>query len=283
MERTRAMAARTLADTLQKLSGRPEAFSEVQLRDAWLELMRAEGTVHDEGWYTPPPHGMIVLFATGAEPGRLQHPSYRARDTWPRDDSIFDREDGLIYAYASPVDRATGIIGDFGVTLYWGKNVEVQKYLAGCLELDYALAEAVTRETKLLQVARRSEELMKERGWRNTVVSSTDPAGTDIGHSIPAVAEGWSAEELATLGHGPWEKAAKLISTRRLFVNLVEEARAGEVAAFTIEPRPAVIERPDLPGTAYHTICVVAEGQTRLLANFDEVFELVGMDYMVRP
>jgi hypothetical protein len=280
MERTRAMAARTLAEALRELLEQPDTFSETELRDAWLERMRAEGDAYDDGWYTPPPHGIILLFATGADPARLQHVNYRAQETWSREDIMFDREDGLIYAYASPVDRATGIIGDFGVTLYWGKDQEVQEHLAGCLELDQAVAQGVAPDMKLSQVTQRCEELLKARGWRNTVLSLNDPTGVNIGHTIPAVAEGWSAEERAIIDGGSWEQAAKLISSGRLFMNLVEEARAEEVVAFTIEPRPSVDGRPDLPGTAYHTICVVESGQKRLVTNFDELFELVGMDYM---
>lgn len=280
--RTRELAARTLAQTLREILGSREDVSETTLRDRWLEALRSSGDVYPDGWYTPPPHGMIVLFATDSKPGRINHASYRSREAWAREEVLLDRKKGLAMLYASPVDRTTGMIGDFGVLLYFGSKPTIQEHLAHCLELEQMIVASIRSDAPLSQIAKRAQELMTERGLINNVQSITDPTGADIGHTIPAVTRGWTTEESRVFEQGDWGVAKDMISRARGWVNTTETMTAATAGVFTIEPRPSVVGRADLPAVAYHTMVVVEAGRTRWLTGFDELFKLVGMDYMPR-
>lgn len=280
LARTRRMAAGALARTLRESLAQSGRVSETSLRDRWLAYMRESGSVYADGWYMPPPHGMIVLFATDGHPDRLHHPSYRGAEAWSRDDIYLDRDRGLMMLYASPVDKSSGMIGDFGVVLYLGDRPEVRAHLARCLKLNSTLAQEVTPDLPLATVARRAHELIRSQGMSNTVVSTSDPAGANMGHTIPALVTGWTASERAVFERDDWSAIKDMISRKRRFVSLTETLAAGEAEAFTIEPRPSVDGQPNLPMTAYHTIMAFDQGKKRFITDFDELFALCGMDYM---
>jgi hypothetical protein len=156
----------------------------------------------------------------------------------------------------------------------------LQTHLANCLKMNRLLARGVEADMPLGEFARRSDEQIHAGGLTNNVSSITDPTGVNIGHTIPAVTQGWNAAERAVFDQGDWTAAAELISHRRGWVNAVETMTAGEAVAFTVEPRLSVPARPGLPMATFHTIVIVEGGRKQFLAGFDELFELVGMDYM---
>jgi hypothetical protein len=71
-----------------------------------------------------------------------------------------------------------------------------------------------------------------------------------------------------------------LIAGRRFYLNTDERRRITANEAFTVEPRPLVRDRPDLPMIALHTIVVIKNERKQLITGFDKIFRLAGMDYM---
>jgi len=60
---------------------------------------------------------------------RLNFGNLRRESVWPRADIRLNVKNGIIFAYASPFDKKTGIIGDFQTTLYFGKKQEIIDHL----------------------------------------------------------------------------------------------------------------------------------------------------------
>src|SRR5436853_4201407 len=96
---TRKIAADSLAKVLKKLLKSKKPISEVMLRDAWLFEMRKNKNIFPDGWYMPPPHGIMVLFADEKNVQRFNYKSARPNETWPRDDIFLDLKKGIIYCY----------------------------------------------------------------------------------------------------------------------------------------------------------------------------------------
>ena len=126
---TRQIGAKALASALTQLLNQNNPISEVLLRDVWLMELRKYQSVFPDGWYEPPPHGIGVLLGTDEDIERVSPKSLRIHDYWPREDIFLDRKKGIIFVYISPVDKNTGIIGDFGLTIYFGKNLNIRNHL----------------------------------------------------------------------------------------------------------------------------------------------------------
>ncbi|MBI3887472.1 M24 family metallopeptidase [Candidatus Microgenomates bacterium] len=286
-KQTRKFSADTLYTVLKKLLASKKPISEVMLRDAWLVALRKNKAIFPDGWYLPPPHGMIILFADDENIERFNYRSARKEETWPRNDIFLHKKNGIIFCYASPVDRKTGIIGDFGMTLYFGDNPDLKKLLQTTLSLEKAIFEYAQVGMTISDVSKFSEKEMNKYSMVNQIDSITDKTGTNSGHSIPISYEDWTSAEKKILmkGDRDWKSVAAMISKKRFFVNQAEAFVITEKTAFTIEPRPKVIAKPHLPASInYHTIAFFKEnGEKELLTNFDNLFTLVGMDYMIEP
>jgi hypothetical protein len=277
---TRKIAADCFESALRQVLNSSAPVSEVDLRDLWLRKLREHNTICPDGWYTPPPHGMFVQFGTDTNPERVCQESNRVPEAWPRADIFLDRTCGIISAYASPVDKETGMIGDFGITLYLGNNPDIQSLVKQTLEIDIALFDTLKAGMEYAAIPKMSAKLMADRNLYNSILAINDPAGTNIGHTFPASDTGWSKSELDILSSGDWVKAAALISKRRMYLSTAETTPISPNIIHTIEPRPMVSDRPDLPMISLHTIVVWRNGKKQLITNFDKLFQLAGMDYM---
>lgn len=278
---TRKMAADSLHQALSDLLPGSEPISEVRLRDRWLTIMRSSGTIYDDGWYMPPPHGMAVLFSTDEDISRTNFEVLRPEPIWARDDIFLDRGRGIIMVYASPVDRSSHMIGDFEMMLYFGDKKSIKDHFAKVLALDYQVFQKVIVGMTLSEVTELAESSMSELGLVNNVVSLNDPAGTNIGHTVPSTDQDWTTEENAVFAQGDWKKSLDVIAKKRRFVNKTEQFKVQPGLGFNIEPRPLSKDDPSIPMASFHTTVLVHEdGRNELLTNFDELFELAGMDYM---
>ena len=121
----RVLAAQSLHTTLDTLLSHKQSISEVQLRDTWLAEMRRNSTIFPDGWYMPPPHGIGVLFGSAHKESRMNYSHLRLPQVWPRSDIMLGGKNEMAYLYASPVDKSTGIIGDFGMVIYLGNDNKI--------------------------------------------------------------------------------------------------------------------------------------------------------------
>ena len=121
----RQKAFNSLCITLEKLYGK-QSISEKDFKNEWYNNLTKENNIIADGWYNPPPKGMAILFGN-----RVSFDSLRNEKNWASDTIINWKED-LLYAYCSPVDKVSGIIGDISVTLYFGKDKEIINHIKNC-------------------------------------------------------------------------------------------------------------------------------------------------------
>src|SRR5690606_35590118 len=86
--------------------------------------------IASEGWYAPPPNGISVLIDADPPYSRLNYSSLRDEQYWPSDKII--GKESVTIAYASPVDRESLIIGDFGATFYFGDSPDIRYHINQC-------------------------------------------------------------------------------------------------------------------------------------------------------
>ncbi len=281
---TRFVTSEALLTTLQQVLQEYTRPSETILRDTWRSALQAYKTLSSDGWYMPPPHGISVLFGTTDEKSRVNYISLRPESMWPKKNIYLEKDTDFAYLYASPVDKQTGIIGDFGMSLYFGKDSIIQKHLQHCLQINKEIAEFIQVGMPFSEVYTFALATIKHNKLFNHVTSTTDPAGQDIGHTIPASYEDWTDEETKLLesGQEQWEEIKNMISQKRKFISLEEKLTFQKGMAVTIEPRLTDKNNPDISMASFHTILLIHKnGVKELLTNFDPIFKIAGMDYML--
>lgn len=280
---TRKIAVEALANTLRVLL-KKDVVSEVEFRDCWLKELRKNSEIFPDGWYTPPPNGVITMFATDKDPARILHPNMRLEETWPRDDIFLDKNNGLIALYASPVGRTSGIIGDTEVLIYLGKNDLIINTYKTCLAISRKIFEFVRVGRSFGEIAKFAADLADRNMLTNNIFSSNDPNGVNIGHTVPASYEQWTDEERIILENGDtnWAKVCEMISKKRVFVNESENIKVKAPMVFTIEPRFKVLGREDMPSIWTHSLIFLKEdGSKEFFTGYDEIFKICGMDYLL--
>lgn len=283
-KQTRKIAADSLYVALKELLETKKEISEVILRNSWLSEMRKYENIFSDGWYIPPPHGIGVLFGSIDRKSRQNYKSLRPAKNWPQEGIFLDKKNEMAYVYASPVDRKTGIIGDMGMSLYFGNNKRIKDHLKLCLQLDKEIFEFVQVKKSYADIYRFAIKLFEKFGLSNQVTSITDPASVNIGHTIPSSYEDWTADEFHVLemSEDMGNPTQNLISKKRKFINSAETLEIRPGMAFTIEPRPTVNSNPEIPMASYHTTVVIhTDGKKELLTYFDSIFKLIGMEYML--
>jgi peptidase M24-like protein len=283
-KRTRKIAADSLYKVLKKILASDKPISEVTLRDAWLKEMQKNKTIFLEGWYEPPPHGIIVLFGTENEVERINFISVRPKEKWPRNDIFFNKKNGIAYLYASPVDKNSGIIGDFAITLYFGKKKDIINLLKHCLEADKHIFEEARIGMQLGEIAGISRKILKRYGMQNESLAITDKGENVLGHTIPDDFTKWTEREKTIIKKNNWQEIKDIISKKRINVKDNETYIITDNCAITIEPRPKMVNKPELPKSlSYHTIALFKQDGTKeLLTDFDKLFTLTGMNYMMQ-
>lgn len=279
----RQFAADVLCETLQEVFNNSNPISETFFRDSWFKKLRKNPTIFPDGWYEPPPHGIGVLFGTADKGGRQNYKSLRPEEMWPKKDIFLGDKNEMAYLFASPVDRKSDIIGDFGLTIYLGNKQEIKEHLRRCMQINLEIFNFIEVGRKFSEVYKYAEQIIAKHGLANEVTSTTDPTGRDFGHTVPASYFEWTREEKSILENGElnWESTKNMISKKRVFVSSVEKTTYQPGMAITLEPRLTVPDNPNIPMGSFHTIAVINEDGTKeLLTNFDKIFEIVGMDYM---
>ncbi len=279
LKTTRKIASETLFLALRDLLSKDKPISEIDLRDRWLEELRKHKAIYPDGWYITPAFGTVVIFATDKDgnKSRLNYESFRK--VCLRNDIFLDRKRGLVYVYASPVDRKTGIIGDFGITIYFGSNKAIIKNLKRTLKLNQSIFSSVKVRSSFSNIFSNATVLMKNMGFVNKATSVTNAGKANIGHSVPFL----NNKEWKNIKSKSWEEIKDFLSLKRVFVNSQEQTLLMPGMVITIEPEVRVKKHPQIPILSYHTIGLFGEdGNKKLLTNFEEIFNLAKMDYMLK-
>ncbi len=176
------------------------------------------------------------------------------------------------------------MIGDFGMTIYFGRDQRIKDHLRRCLEIDYQIFEFAQVGRRLRDVAGFADKLLTKYGLTNQVTSTTDKTGVNIGHDVPASFEPWDPQELEVLrrAEADWQAVCDVISKKRHFVNKEEKLIIQPGMSLTDEARLTVVGDESIPMASYHTIIQFdRDGRKNFLTNFDDIFRLVSMDYML--
>lgn len=267
----RALAARVLHDSLLPLID--TAPSEAEIRDRCRQALDAHAEVFADGWYQPPPDGIIVAAADPPFYDRVHQPSYRPLEAWPSTLRTVGR-DSLLYIYASPVHRETGIIGDVGISLYRGSDRALREHLRRVYSVTLEIIDGIESGMTLGEVARFADEITKRAGLENQVHSVSDASGVNIGHTIPWSGRSISPTDRMVLENGSASERAGLVSNARRFVNPLESSQLVDFEAFTIEPR---LSAPGLPTVGFHFVVGFESGKKRVITEFEPLVDLFEM------
>lgn len=267
---TRAQAAALLAEVLPESTGR----SEREVRDAIRDRAALQSEWYPDGWYDPPEGGVAVLFGDGPQYERLQFDSLRSPQFFASNDVRSGSETvGLVYV--SPVDRATGMIGDIGFSFYRGEDVHIQQHLKACHDVLLASAHMIEvgmpfrdiYHTTMDQFAKSEKKI----GWMTT---DHDPLKINLGHTVPA-----SLGE-CVLPQGSFEEVREAIRSSRLYINAEETFRVPATGAFTLEARLTDMSET-LPNAFFHFIVTFSDGKRDIRSDFGDIFTSLEMHYMV--
>ncbi len=275
-EQVRKVASKTLLQTLNEIWGSP--FTEKQLKKLWLARIRKNKNLLPSGWYAPPPDGISVLIASQKDQHRLNYDSLRKPVNWPGN-TAFHPQEGIVQVYASPVDKS-GIIGDFGMTLYAGKDSDLINHFKKMHKITLKVAGMIKCGLKVKEFYRQALDIFEENNVSNTTLSITDLTKINIGHNIPGTIKPFSAKEKKTIKGLNMKKISNLISEKRIFINKKENYIFKVNDCFTVEPQLINNKNTGLPVILFHVIVVVAKGKVKILENFKKIFKSVGMDYM---
>jgi len=281
---TKRFSSESLTTVFNELFTSEKPISEAQIRDKWLNNLRLNSSFFPEGWYSPPPYGISVLIGKNGQKNRTNFKSLRPEEMWSKPDINLDKKNSILACYASPVDKQTGIIGDFGLTLYFGKDPKIIKHLRTCYEIYKNIFNFIEVGKKFSEVYQYTQKQIKKNGLKSDLSSPSDPTGTNIGHSIPGVYDNWSKEEIKTLlvGDKDWNAIKNMISKKRTFVNSQEDTKYQPGMAVTLEPRPYSDDDPNIPMVWFHTtILIKPDGSKEALTYFEDLFKIVGMNYML--
>jgi len=266
-----------IADVLSQSFGS----TEVAVRDRLQAAIAKLPEMHASGWYSPPPAGIGVLFAGPDNRERSRFSSLRLEENWPKADYIFERETvGIVYV--SPVDRASGAIADFGLTIYCGTDQKIQAHLRRCLEATETIAEQVTVGMQFREVYDLGERLLKQQGLHNDLmVTINDPLrGADYGHTWPWSYQLPTEAEQAIIDRGDLAAASELITHSRVYLNAAEEFKIPETIAFSIEPHIGSSEDPDLPAGYFYALVVFRAGERSIFTNINPILDALDITYM---
>lgn len=243
--------------TLDSLYGK-DNITEIEFQKEWLKNLEQEENVIADGWYNPPPYGMAVLFGD-----RVSFDSLRNEDNWPKD-IIIDWKKDLMYAYCSPVDKQTGIIGDMSITLYFGKDKRILNHMNNCHKAVKEIFDNLNNIKDSYSLFDLSERIFEKHKLKNCVVSKTDNTPLDLGHTFPR----WEnvKDKLE-------DEDIKMISKSRKFINKNTNWEIKENMQFTIEPQLISTEDTSLPQISQHYLIQKNSDDYIICNDIDEIIQ----------
>ena len=298
-ECVRTTSAEIFCEVFQDLlrSGKP--ITEKLLKTEWTKAMWSNKSLLNGGSYQNPwpQEGVSVLMGTESDLSRINFSSLRPPELDASADIELNRETGLLNVYSSAVHAETAIGGDWGATLYWGKDATIREVLTTGLKTNQLIAPQIEVGMTFHRVYELAMQVMEALGVTNKVGRQTAIDDHNIGHTIQGGIRPWREDEIRALNSThSMQGVGEVLSASRLFVKLIQaqtdhpnEIQDGHVVvtpnmSFTIEPRPF---RKDERGpiSSMHTMLQVdAAGNPRLIENFERLFRMkeIGMNWILQ-
>lgn len=271
IKKTRGIASEIAVKSLSDIAH----ISEVQLRDKILSEVLLHDNLFPKGWYDPPMGGVSVLFDK-APFGRLLYDSLRNPQYLPNEKYSFEEETvGSIYF--SPVNKTTKTLADIGFTIYRGKNEDIKRHLKKTYDAVLKIAEHAEVGMKFSDLCKFASELFYTNNLRpsvRSIISSDQNQSLNLGHSIPGVLP----DDMIT--GETFEEIKENIRTHRVHFIDTENFEIPKTYAFTVESRLEDMNDTNMPSASWHFIVCFDNGRKTILDNFEEIFKVIGMDYM---
>jgi hypothetical protein len=268
--KTREIGADIFVKSLTNLEG----LSEAAIKEKLVSEIKNHSEIFPEGWYNPPPSGIVVLLAPKPFT-RLLYKTNRDSDYWPQETFTLNAETvGNIYI--SPVNRWTNMFGDIGFTFYRGTDKKIKEHLKHCYFAILEIAKYTQVGMKFSEICDFALNIYKNklRPTQWLTVNSDPNHILNLGHTVPG-----SFEKDFIFGNN-FEAIKETIKTKRIYINDNEDFAIPETCAFTLESRLEDYDDPGLPSVFFHFIVCFNRGGKTILNNFDEIFKTVGMDYI---
>ena len=239
----RSIAFSSFSYTLHTLLGRPN-ITEKSFATAWFEEMNLSTKIVADGWYNPPPRGIAVLSGDSIKPCRISYDSLRNDEFWPGNNVINWSRD-LFYCYCSPVSIDDGVPGDFSVTLYFGDEPRIKQHIKRTLNVTHEILSSV-KSLNSNDIHQTAIEIIQANRMIGCGLSSTDPAKTNFGHTLPNIGQ-IKTDKLS-------KSDIELISQSRKFINGLSSWTIHKNWQATFEPQLKSADDSSLPQISYHYI-----------------------------
>ncbi len=252
-----------------------EGISEAELKDRIILEFTKHSEIFEEGYYSPPPKGIAVLFAEKPF-DRFRYDNLRNPKYWSNDQFKFNKNTvGMIYF--SPVNCKTNMIGDIGFTFYIGDDEKIKQHIKNCYNAILDIAKYIQIGMKFRDICVFANNFLKNKlKMTKWVALNSDPNQTiNLGHTVPG-----SFENNLIFGN-TFDEVKETIRKERVPFIDTENFEIPSTCAFTVESRLEDFNNPELPSVHFHFIVCFDEGKKTILDNYAEIFKTVGMDYML--
>ncbi|HEY4494364.1 MAG TPA: hypothetical protein VJB95_02980 [Candidatus Paceibacterota bacterium] len=269
--KTRKLSADVATQSLVNI----ENISEIELHRRILDEMSACDTIFPAGWYEPPQGGVSVLFDI-APFSRLLYGTLRDPEFLPSETHKFTKE-AVGSIYFSPVNKTTKTLADIGFTIYRGQNREIKNHLKKTYNIVHKIAERVRIGMRFSDLCIFATELFQTNNLRpskRVVLNSTQKQSLNLGHSVPGILPN------DQIPGNSLEEIKEYIRTKRVSFIDTENFEIPETYAFTVESRLESITDSSMPSASWHFMVCFNKGKKTIIDNFEEIFKVVGMDYM---
>ena len=246
-----------------------DGITEKMFSQLWINELSQNSDIIVNGWYSPPPMGIAVLSGNPVYPSRVNYDSLRNPTYWPQEKEINWLED-IFYVYYSPVSISNGIPGDISVTLYFGNDIKIKEHFKKTHVITEEILNNIDKCHLSSELFELYQNLLNEHGLLGCGLSSTDPALTNIGHTLPEIKLNRSRNMS--------DEQRKDISNARKFINGITSWTFDEGVQFTIEPQLMSSIDAGLPQISYHYL---ASKKGNSVYICDDINELLDKFYLI--
>lgn len=268
--RARSAAARTLTAAI---SNSQQTYTEHDLAESWLQVIRNDNTIFPFGWYQPPPHGISVLIGTPPHYERLNYKSLRDSENFPSLQHIYT-SNSIIYPYFSAIDKKTMMIGDHVGTYYSCSNASIREWIKQAYHTTKDIIAHVKPGIQFSDFYDNATAIIKTIGAQNNTFSISGGLAADIGHTIPFFGSPLPDTIINASQTINQIDIAKTIASERKFVSKTNTDYIMRTCAFTIEPQ---LTNDSMPMASFHFIVVLIDGEIYVVEKFRNIFDAFKM------